>query len=128
MQPSLIVQPEGSSLCGQACVAMAAGVSLDRAIEAVGHAKKRGTYTREIVAGLRSLGIPSATRCKPLSKRKPVLPKRGLLAIFRDESNKRPQKFHWMLIWDGHIFDPGGRWPDGYDGWRITSYLEIKTH
>lgn len=126
MQPTLVVQPDGSSLCGQACVAMAAGVSLDRAVEAVGHIKERGTHTHEVVKALRLLGVPCASKMKRLGKVKPVMPKRGFLHINRPEGNKRNAKFHWMLIWDGKIFDPGNRWPEGYNGWRITSYLEIQ--
>lgn len=120
-----LVQPEGSALCGQACVAMAAGVSLDRAIEAVGHGSPRGTCTSEVVRALRALGVPCADRLRRVGRVKPVLPKRGVLAIHRPAGNKRSVHWHWMLTWDGEIYDPGGRWPEGYDGWRITSYLEI---
>lgn len=125
MQPTLMLQPDGSSLCGQTCVAMAAGVSLDRAVEAVGHSKFRGTSTAEIVRGLRALGVPCAEKLKRMARVKPVLPKRGIVAIHRPNGTKRPERWHWMLTWDGTVFDPGGRWPEGYQGWRITSYLEI---
>jgi hypothetical protein len=100
-------------------------VSLDRAIEAVGHSKKRGTTTAEVVAALRALGLPCADRMKPVGRAKPVLPKRALLCIRRLEGNKRSRLWHWMLTWDGTVYDPGGRWPDGYPGFRITSYLSI---
>ena len=125
MLPTLMLQPEDTSLCGQTCVAMAAGVSLDRAIEVVGHAKARGTYTHEVVKALRQLVVPCADRLRPTGRVKTVLPKRGLISIHRPEGSKRPARFHWMLTWDGKMYDPGGRWPTGYPGWRITSYLEI---
>ena len=117
-----IQQPEGSSLCGQSCVAMAAGVSLDRAIEAVGHGSLRGTYTREVVAALRSLGVSCADRMRLVKRNLPVLPKRGIVAI--NQPGIISGRFHWMLTWDGEMLDPAGRWPD-YEGWRITSFLEI---
>jgi hypothetical protein len=112
-------QPEGSSLCGQACIAMAADVSLDRAVEAVGHSKPRGTYTSEVIAALRLLGVGCADRLRRVSRQKPVLPARAMLHINNDGGRS-----HWMLTWDGVIYDPEDRWPD-YTGWRITSYLEI---
>lgn len=105
---------------------MAAGVSLDRAIEVVGHGKERGTYTYEVVAAFKTLGVPCASRLKRLGKNQ-VLPKRALVSIHRPEGSKRPAKSHWMLTWDGQMYDPGGRWPEGYTGWRITSYLEISS-
>lgn len=103
---------------------MAAGVSIKRATEAVGHGRKGGTKTRQIVTGLRALGLRCADRCRPLGRKKPAFPRRGLLAIYRQNGNRRCARFHWMLTWDGEIYDPAGRWPD-YPGWRITSYLEI---
>lgn len=119
----LILQPEGSSLCGQCCVAMAAGVSLKRAKTAVGH--ERGTHTSEVVAALRILGVSCADRLRRVRRANPVLPQRAIIAIHRPASEDRNGRAHWMLHWDGKVFDPGGRWPDGYQNWRITSYLEI---
>lgn len=119
MQPTLMLQPENSNLCGQTCVAMAAGVSLDRAIEAIGHKSISGTNTRDLVRGLRALGLPCADRCRVLGRLKPVLPRRGMLVVGTKKYG------HWMLTWDGVIYDPGGMWPDGYAGWKISSYLEI---
>lgn len=125
MQPTRLLQPEGSSLCGQTCVAMAAGVSLDRAIEVVGHSKNAGTTTKEIVTALRALGVPCADKLRVVSRALPVLPKRALLYIGRTQGNKRSEVSHWMLTWDGTVYDPGGRRPDGYPGCKITSYLSL---
>lgn len=118
-----LVQPDGSELCGQVCVAMAAGVSLPKAIEAVGH--DRGTTTREIVRALRTFGVPCADRLRRLSRVRPALPKRAIVAIYRPSEEHRSERAHWMLHWDGEMFDPGDSWPDRYHNWRITSYLEI---
>jgi hypothetical protein len=102
---------------------MAAGVSLDRAIESVGHA--RGTSTRDIVRGLRALGVPCYHRLRRVSLNRPVFPKRAVLAI-RDGRGRN--EWHWILHWDGQIYDPAGAWPERYerDRWKITSYLEIE--
>lgn len=120
----LIRQPEGSELCGQACVAMAAGVSLKRSVEAFGH--RRATSTREVVNALRHFGLSCADRLTRLSRARPNIPRRAIVVIHRPAvEGERRSKWHWMISWEGQIFDPGGRWPDGYDKWRITSYLEI---
>lgn len=115
-----IVQPVDSSLCGQCCIAMAAGISLSEAIKTVGH--KRGTRTKEVVAALRALGINCEEKLVRISRKKPVLPKRAILAI----GNHKRKRYHWMLSWDGELFDPGDSWPRHYNGeWAITSYLKI---
>ena len=114
----LIAQPIASDLCGQCCVAMAAGVSVRRAREIIGH--DGGTETREVVRALRSLGVSCADRLVRISRNRPNLPTRAIVTI--QEQGKRA---HWMLTWDGTMYDPGQRWPEGYPGWRITSFLEI---
>ena len=122
----LILQPEGSHLCGQACIAMAASVSLKRAIEAVGH--ERGTNTRDVVAAFAALGIGCSSRLVRISRKRPTLPARAIVVIHRPavEYERRNPHWHWMLTWDGKIYDPGGRWPEGYVQWKMTSYLEIR--
>lgn len=100
---------------------MAAGVSLQRAVNAVGHARDKGTFTVEIVQGLRALGVKCADRSKRVSRVKPVLPRRAMVSIH----GPGQRRWHWLLTWDGKIYDPGSRWPEGYTGWKMTSYLEI---
>ena len=120
----LVLQPPDSWQCGQACVAMAAGVSLKRAVETIGH--DEDTTTREVVRALRQLGVSCESKLKRISRIKPTLPKRALVVIHRPkDEGGRKEKWHWMLAWDGQIFDPGGRWPEGYSNWRLTSCLEI---
>jgi hypothetical protein len=122
----LILQPDDSELCGQACVAMAAGVSLKRAISAIGH--KGDTSTADVVFGLRSFGLTCADKLVRISRKRPMPSARAMIVIHRPavEHERRNPKWHWMLSWDGKIYDPGGRWPEGYDKWQITSYLEIR--
>lgn len=117
---TLVSAPTGTSLCGQACVAMAAGISLAEAVKAVGHEKAIGTETWEIVAALRKLGLKCADRCRRVSKRVPIYPPRALLVI----RTKNKKLYHWMLYWDGVVWDPREQYPN-YDGWEVTSYLEI---
>lgn len=117
----IVLQPEGSEQCGQACVAMAAGVSLKRAIKAVGHS--RGTDTKDLVFALHKLGVVCASRLVRISRKRPNIPPRALVHI--NVVHEQRDDSHWMLNWDGKIIDPGGRYPDGYQKWRIMSYLEI---
>lgn len=119
MELVIVHQPAGSSLCGQACIAMAAGVSLDEAIEAVGHAK--ATSTKEVVAGLRKLQVEADSRCRRVSHQRPKYPRRALLVA----RNKGCTNWHWLLHWDGKIYDPGEAWAGSYAGWTITSALAL---
>ena len=119
----LILQPEGSSLCGQCCVAMAAGISLRRAIEVMGHDGE--TQTSDVVVALRLLGLGCAPRLRRIARAKPVIPARAIVVIHRPSGESRSERAHWMYHYRGKILDPGGRWPDGYANWRMTSYLEI---
>jgi hypothetical protein len=99
---------------------MAAGVSLEKAIRAVGHGRAGGTTTREVVAALRKLGVRTADRCHPISRTRPEYPLRAILALRKNGH----RKFHWIYYEKGVWWDPEDRWPR-YDGWRVTSYLEV---
>lgn len=105
---------------------MAAGVSLKKATEAVGHGRYGGTKTSEIIKALRSLGLECGDRCERISRKRPNLPRRGIVVLHRPkEPGKRKARWHWMLTWDGTIYDPAGMWPDNMRDWRMTSYLRI---
>lgn len=101
---------------------MAAGVSLDRACEVVGHRKMSGTSTREVRDALRQLGVGCADRCRRVNRDLLNLPRRALISIH----TKDRRMGHWMLLWDGQMLDPDGSWPR-LPGWRITSFLEIES-
>ena len=124
-----VFQPEGSALCGQACVATVADVALDRVVAFMHKRAGAGTRTREIVKALRHFGIPCANRLRRTSKTKPVLPRRSIICIAlfvgSAATSYHCRRGHWMVSWDGLMHDPGGRWPDGYTGWKITSYLDL---
>lgn len=102
---------------------MAAGTGLSRVLETVGH--DEGTETWELAQALGELGIKTSGRLKRVSRTKPVLPKRALVHIWRYGDDGRRAQAHWMLYWDGVMYDPSDRWPEGYANWRITSAMEI---
>ncbi len=112
-----LFQPVGSRLCGQTCVAMIADVSLSDAIKAVGHA--HGTTTRELASALRKFGIDCTDRLKRISK-KSSLPERCIVGVVWDKKNGGYHR-HWIVRWDGEFFNP-----DPSDGYRMTSFLEIR--
>lgn len=116
----LVKRPSEEYTCGQCCVAMAADVSLDRAKEAVG-SMKGATCAKDIIKAFEILGVPCGTKRKRMNKARPVLPKRCMVWIM----SPKGRKAHWMLYWDGEMYDPDQCWPDGYQNWTITSYLPI---
>jgi hypothetical protein len=108
-----LFQPDQTGLCGQTVVAMAAGISIDEAVVAVGVSSimdEGGTYATDLIRGLRKLGVKvGVTRTYPRrpSRRKlRILPKRAILSIADGT-----RWGHWVLYWDGFVYDPGIGWP-----------------
>lgn len=92
----LVVQPKGSNLCGQACVAMILACSLQEAIALVG--KKGKTYTRDL---LRAMKVEQ--RRLKTWKSENV---NGLLlarVLWNDKKRR-----HWVVVNEGVVYDPVG--------------------
>lgn len=117
---NVIFQPPGSKLCGHACVAMVAGVNLERAIEVITHEKS--TKTKEIIWALRVLGVR-------VHKLKRGNPPKGSVSIAKawESHRKKWQGWHWVVIdKNGNMLDPTwGAFLEVGDMYKITSYLEI---
>jgi hypothetical protein len=121
-------QPVGSSLCGQTCVAMLAGITLDQAIEAFG-GKKGGTRTKDVVAALRKLAIncgdPPLTRFTGDN----CLPDTCIVKLHIDGAKHT----HWVVWHEGRFYDPSwygdsclNKTKNKYrQGIRHTSYLPV---
>lgn len=112
-------QGEGTRLCGQACVAMALGVSLEDSIRLIGHS--HGTRTKELTA---ALGLPGE-----MCRRLPLTD----FCIARVRSGENAS-FHWVLVDGFTIHDPV--FDDGVDvavwsrvvewcGARVTSRIDL---
>ena len=126
-----ISQPYGSSLCGQACVAMVLGIRLNMAIGLIGH--DHGTKPKELAEALCLNGV----HCMNYRVRYSVekgLPPRALLAV---SSTNRRRRYHWVLLWDDWIYDPANTCPcslqsflECFDGksYRpgVTSYVALE--
>lgn len=114
-----LLQPRGSNLCGQTCVAMLTETTLEKAILLVG--KKGLTRPKDLIQALQKTGflargpvILSASadiHCHPL-------PENAILNYhWEGRSNG-----HWIVRWQGENFDPEG---GTARGGRVTSYIEI---
>lgn len=115
---TFMLQPEGSSLCGQTCVAMVADIPLEQSVSVFG---KRGcTTTKDVVNALRKIGFNCGDKLL-LSKtnKKPDF----CMCVLHYESLNQT---HWS-VWDGQQYvDPAyGILPDYPEGFRVTSYLPI---
>jgi len=113
----LIYQPDGSNLCGQACVATVLGITLDEACDLVG---KRGlTGTRHIRPALAKKGF----RIGPRQTLKDKQSLRMYMARVRWKGRKHS---HWVVLTeDGRVFDPSFGYDPDWVGGYITSIYEV---
>jgi len=117
----LVMQPRDSALCGQACVAMLTGVTLDEATKLVG--TKGKTWSREIRSALASQGFHMADWKHP----KHLESGKFYMARLRPRVNGT-RHGHWNVIdQEGRRYDPEVPVvnPAMWDGWRLTSIYEI---
>jgi len=114
----LIMQPT-SSTCGQACIAMITGKSVEEVIKDM---KTDGaTSIGQLIEILDVYGIGHAERNKRISKKNPVPYKYSILTVHTDAGYT-----HWMLLFDNKYYDPEFGLIEGkYTHGKITSFLEI---
>lgn len=115
----MIKQPEKSSLCGQCCLGTILNISLDEAINLIGH--KHGTRTKELIKHFKTDG----NRLKRM-----FLADYSLCKVHYNTTKET----HWVIYKDGNIYDPlVGDWLR-HAQWmgkfaehrpRITSSIEI---
>jgi hypothetical protein len=116
----LLRQPEDSSLCGQTCVAMLAGVSLEESIKVFD--TKGGTKTKQVLATLKHFGV----KCGDLTRLKNGVKKSPICIVklhFKDCDDT-----HWTVYNCGIYYDPDLGVVAGYPKeWvRETSFLPIE--
>lgn len=104
-------------LCGQACVAMLADVTIEEVVSVM--QTDKGTGKKDIEKALSYYGISQAkTMIK--ADNSSVLPKVCILKVLL------PGYSHWILYYDGKYYDPEfGLMEELYHKARIQSYLEI---
>jgi len=120
----LILQPKGSSLCGQCCVAMLLDISLEEAIKLVGHDGVSSTedllkcfdplpYSRAIKDCIFYGNLYKLDRS--ISSR--------YIYLCKHRNPKNLKQKHWTVFNQGAIMDPSGRpekdlWPT-YRYWIV---------
>jgi hypothetical protein len=116
-----IYQPEGSNLCGQTCVAMIVGRTLEAVIMVFGH--RHATKTRELVSALREYGFRCEDRLTRKRKGLPF-PKLCIVKVLWHAAGSKRLQSHWVMYWDGEFYDPAEceAWKKG----KMSSFLEIK--
>ena len=104
-------------LCGQACVAMVAGVTVDDVINILQNDK--GTSKKELSTALTHYGISHAKTMVKVDANT-ILPEKCLLKLLL------PGYSHWALYYKGVFYDPEfGVLNQCYPKARIMNYLEI---
>lgn len=104
-------------LCGQACVAMIANVSVDDVIQVMNNDK--GIGKKDLERALVHYGIAQA---KTMTKadNNTILPPVCILKVLL------PKYSHWVLYYHGKYYDPEFGFSDElYSKARIQSYLEL---
>lgn len=124
----LRLQPKGSELCGQYCVAMISGEIPEYVIQIFGH--NRGTSFIELTFALRKLGLNPDFKLSKAGK-KTKLPKLCILSIkYSNTPAQLGTSGHWVVHYKGIIYDPAlGKYPieelESKQG-KLTSYLRVK--
>lgn len=123
MTPTHLVQPEYSYLCGQTCVAMVAGMTIEQSVLLFGHSK--GTRTNELVCILQWLGYNCDTRLRVVGSKAQQIPERSILNIDFYVAGRKTPFGHWALFWDGVFYDPAGLGTKYPLNARVTSALNL---
>lgn len=114
----LVRQPKNSNLCGQACVATLAGISLRDSID-IFRTKGR-TTTKKVRQALRQMGIGSSPRLKRGFPKCPT----AILKFVHPDGNA-----HWVVWHQNKYYDPVAgvfkKPPKYLSESRITSHLPI---
>lgn len=122
----MVKQPDGSSICGQCCVAMATGRAIKNVIKVFGHS--HATRTKELHKALSKLGVNSDNKLTRNYAKTPI-PENCILKITYDS---RKHSGHWVYLKKGICYDPSGEiyhWTNytfNPSMGRITSFLIIK--
>ncbi|MCR5418041.1 MAG: DUF1905 domain-containing protein [Lachnospiraceae bacterium] len=116
----LITQPN-DGLCGQTCIAMLAGVSLDEACEIM-HCRDWQASMGKMVDTLDYLGLAHDGTIYYEGGNDVELPKCAILM------EKMGRYSHYLLIYDGTYYDPTEGILEDFDKANLVGYLEIRTY
>lgn len=115
---TLLMQPT-SSTCGQACIAMITGKTIDEVI----HDMKTDDPTSigQLIEILDRYGIKHAEKNLRISKKTPVPYKYSILTVHTNAGYT-----HWVLLYDNKYYDPEFGLIEGeYTHGKITSFFSL---
>lgn len=115
---NVIIQPE-DGLCGQACVAMLAGVTIAEVISVMDCREWQATMGR-VISALNYYGIDHSDIIIYTEGRKAVLPKCCIMM------EKMGRFCHYLVHFDGKFYDSNLGVLEEYDMSKLLGYLEIK--
>ncbi len=113
----LVTQP-WDGLCGQAAVAMIAGVSLDEACDLM-HCREWQANMAKMITTLDYLGIPHSSTLVYTLGSECELPKCAILM------EKMGRYSHYLVTFDGKFYDPNTGITSEFDLGKLIGYLEI---
>ena len=113
----LLIQPE-DGLCGQACVAMLAGVSIEDVVETIGCREWQATMGR-VISGLNYYGIGHKGVIQYTGGKAVKLPKCCIMM------EKMGRFAHYLIYFDGKYYDSNLGILEEYDFSKLLGYLEI---
>ncbi len=114
----VIIQPE-DGLCGQACVAMLAGVTIAEVVAVMDCREWQATMGR-VISALNYYGIDHAGVINYTEGRDAVLPKCCIMM------EKMGRFCHYLVCYDGKYYDSNLGVLEEYDMSKLLGYLEIK--
>ncbi len=114
------IQQPTDTTCGQTCVAMLAGVTVDEVCEVMG--KKGKTHRKDLARALNHFNFS----CTPLIRMTKVLEKDVLrLAIIRLQHPTTKSWTHWVVRKDGEDYDPSSEVCALAYGWKLISFMMV---
>jgi len=113
----ILIQPE-DGLCGQACVAMLAGVSIDEVIDTMECREWQATMGR-VISALNYYGIGHTGVIRFTQGKECALPKCCIMM------EKMGRFAHYLLHYDGKFYDSNLGVLEEYDMSKLLGYLEV---
>lgn len=113
-----MLQPH-DGLCGQTCVAMLAGITLEEVINIM-HCSEWQATIAKIIGALNYFGIEHSEEIVyTCGKADAVLPKCAVIL------EKMGRFSHYLIVFDGKCYDPNLGVLESYDVTKMKGYLEI---
>lgn len=124
-------QPHGTNLCGQTCVAMAAGITLEESITLCGSQGRM--QTKQLLGVLAGFGLEGKTSRMQKWNKKDEAPPFAILRMKIDPIYAHDPKkgwIHWVLMWNGKLHDPSLSYagPLASNRERLVSWMELVSH